>query len=458
VIQALPRDRPVPDFDPMCLRVIPGGRAILRAGLPVLAVVLSSLGGCARPSAARVLVATTWPVHDRRRLASEFESWAAAAHGDLEHRSLRLEWLILEPDDDLVHLAERRDPPDVLLGGAASSFARLARANQLAPIDPAGSILWCINRKASIRLSDGSFRSDRSISAIFGGQSEPNRSHRATADGPRRNAALDDPRRDQILLAAALDQLGHGHWRDGYARLVRAAGSNQLMDMINEDGADDAQRDPGDRTARESRFPRRPVDYVAMLRTARDPDAARGFLRFLTEKQGAVKAQNPEETAAGAEPAFDSLVADLVGATLVDARDELWDAWRSLARAGNPERLVRELTEPPPWPPASVARYLGRAGDKAMSLIETLAGELTPEPPARAWLLRSWLSPPRLVDDELLSELARAADGRLAHEPRFRAWLREEWTAWARQRYRRVARVAAATQAAPRGERSLAAP
>jgi len=75
-----------------------------------------------------------------------------------------------------------------------------------------------------------------------------------------------------------------------------------------------------------------------------------------------------------------------------------------------------------------------------MSLIQTLAAELAPEPAARAWLLRSWLAPPRTVDDKLLGELAHAEQGLLGHEPRFRAWLREEWTAWSRQRYRRVAR------------------
>jgi hypothetical protein len=93
-----------------------------------------------------------------------------------------------------------------------------------------------------------------------------------------------------------------------------------------------------------------------------------------------------------------------------------------------------------------------------MSLVETLAAEVAPQPPARAWLLRSWLSPPRIVDDELLKELARAAQGQLGHEPRFRAWLQEEWTAWARQRYRRVARVADSMPAPRPVARSPAAP
>jgi hypothetical protein len=143
------------------------------------------------------------------------------------------------------------------------------------------------------------------------------------------------------------------------------------------------------------------------------------------------------------DPAVESLAADLLGATLVDAQDELWAAWGALERAGQPERALRWMDEPPPWPPAFVAKLLSRGGENAMSLTETLARELAPEPAARAWLMRSWLSPSRHVDLTLLAELSHAAGGRLGTEPRFRAWLRAEWTAWARQRYRRVARLAA---------------
>ena len=100
------------------------------------------------------------------------------------------------------------------------------------------------------------------------------------------------------------------------------------------------------------------------------------------------------------------------------------------------------MTEPPPWPPASVAKMMTGVGENGMSMVETLAGELATEPSVRAWLVRSWLSPPRLIDDAMREELALAAGGRLCREPRFRDWLRAEWTAWARQRYRRVARLA----------------
>jgi len=417
------------------------------------------MAGCDRPSPGRLFVATSWPVIDRRLLASEFQSWVAASHGNLEHRRIRLEWLILEPRDDLDRVVERRDPPDVLLGGSASSFARLARTDQLAPIDSAGSALWRVDRRVSIRLSDGSSGPGPSHPG-GAGQARRNQSPRRPAGETRRDGAFHDPRQDPISLAIALDQLDHGQWRDGYARLVRAAGSHLPIDPPSAVAGEDSRRGAAALagTSLEPPFPPGRVDYVAIPRTARNQDLARGFLRFLAETQGSVGARRPAETAAGADPDFESMVGDLLGATLVDAQDELSSAWRSLGRAGYPERLLQELTQPPPWPPASVAKYLHRDGERAMSLIETLAAELAPEPPARAWLLRSWLSPPRIVDDKLLNELAGAEHGRLAHEPRFRAWLREEWTAWARQRYRRVARVTSIIPGPISKKRSPAAP
>jgi hypothetical protein len=166
----------------------------------------------------------------------------------------------------------------------------------------------------------------------------------------------------------------------------------------------------------------------------------------LIETGQADRTPNPGVTEPAAGPDSESLVADLLGATLVDAQDELWAAWDALERAGPAALARKRLTEPPAWPPASIEKYLRREGENAMSLIETLAGELSPRPAVRGWLIRSWLSPPRLVDETLLAEMAQAADGRLIHEPRFRAWLRAEWTASARQRYRRVAKLAYTTK------------
>jgi hypothetical protein len=175
-------------------------------------------------------------------------------------------------------------------------------------------------------------------------------------------------------------------------------------------------------------------------------------VRFLTDTWRSLPEHRETGLTAGVGPDTLSLTGDLLGATLVDAQDELWDAWELLARAGSSDQARAGssdqarawLTEPPPWPPASVAKYLRQGGERAMSLMQTLAAEVAPEPAPRAWLVRSWLSPARTVDQTLLAELAQAAGGRLAEEPRFRAWLKEEWTAWSRQRYRRVARVVAA--------------
>jgi hypothetical protein len=75
-------------------------------------------------------------------------------------------------------------------------------------------------------------------------------------------------------------------------------------------------------------------------------------------------------------------------------------------------------------------------------MIDDLAAQLVPDPELRFALVQSWLRPRRLIDDSLLAGLARTSAGRLVQEPRFRAWLRAEWAAWARQRYRRVARMA----------------
>jgi hypothetical protein len=211
--------------------------------------------------------------------------------------------------------------------------------------------------------------------------------------------ALADPRNDPVTLAWAVLQLEPGRWREGYATLVETAALG----------------------------PR--IAWQGGGRTGAGLQYKGGSARPGVGEQG-----------------VDTLIAELLGATLVDAQDELWTAWKAFARAGYPEPARKWLTEPPPWPPASIEKYLRREGENSMALIETLAAELAPTPSVRAWLVRSWLSPARPMDETLLTELALAAKGQLGAEPRLRAWLRAEWTASARQRYRRVARLAAIPQ------------
>jgi hypothetical protein len=186
---------------------------------------------------------------------------------------------------------------------------------------------------------------------------------------------------------------------------------------------------------------------AAIRRGARSGAAARAFLQFLAARpmiQGGAEKS-------GLDPDVSDLLADLLGATLVDSQEELLTAWAALDRggAGKPPQAAAWLTEPPPWPPASVEKLQNRGGDRALAMVHDLAGQIAPDPEIRFWLVQSWLRPHRQIEESVLNELAHSVGGRLVREPRFRAWLREEWTAWARQRYRRVARLAAGTVSTP---------
>ena len=389
-------------------------------------------GGCAPRPSDRLVVATSWPIADRLRLESAFARWAGVS-GTSGPRTLRLEWLVLSEGDDLVQLARRRNPPDVLLGGPATSFDHLARMNQFTPLPLAGSPLWTVARRSWIRLDGPKPRSSGALDS--------------TGRAAVPLIAIDDPRAAPISLAWAKELLSGVHFREGYGRLVEVAGhwrrigrqAGSASAAVDRGEADLAPRalteEPRDGTSRGSSW----IEGAAIPRESSHPDQARQFVQFLAETERTDRSLPRFAKTAESE----GLLADLLGATLVDAQDELWSAWSTLEREGNPQNALRWMTEPPPWPPASVAKMMIGSGERGMSMVETLAGQLATEPPIRAWLVRSWLSPQRLIDDAMLEELAMAVDGQVCREPRFRDWLRAEWTAWARQRYRRVARLAA---------------
>jgi hypothetical protein len=372
------------------------------AGLLALGAALVAATGCGPSAPAGLLVATTWPLDERIRLQSEFQEWVASSRPD----PIRLDWLVLGPGDDLKRVSRRRNAPDVLLGARASALEQLARHERLLPVKSPDSARWCVTRR--------------------------------TAASP---AGLGDPRVDALALEWAMRQLEPGRWPEGYTRLLDVAGHAPRLGW--DPGVERGDRPEG----KFATFVDPPWQAGAgILTTARDPVVAHEFLRFLIETRRADLAPSPGVAGYADASDFESLVADLLGATLVDAQDELWAAWASVERAGSPGPARKWLTEPPHWPPASIEKYLKREGENAMSLIQTLAGELSPRPAVRGWLIRSWLSPARLVDEALLTEMTQAAEGRLIHEPRFRTWLRAEWTASARQRYRRVVKLAATPQ------------
>jgi hypothetical protein len=405
-----------------------------------LALVVVSPIGCDVAAPDRLVIATSWPLDDRRRLEAEFAGWLASSSSPVARGPIRLEWLILEHGDDPARVVDRRNPPDVLLGGPASSFDRLARTGRLSALPLAGSPSWTVSRLSTIRL--------------IGRPSSSSRSWPPT-DRSGSPVAFDDPRNDPISLAWARSLLAGGRFNQGYSRLVSEAGRSRRIGWQAGSAPaavprGEVERAPvlspaaigdNDSSALDPKFGDPPspwVEGVAIPRTDRDPDLARAFLEFLaaTGQTRRVPVRLPTSSDS------DVLLADLLGATLVDAQDELWVAWSALEKAGISETALRWMTEPPPWPPASVSKMLNRQGERAMSLLESLVGQLATDPTVRAWLLRSWLSPPRLIDGALFNELVLAVDGRLCREPRFRDWLRAEWTAWARQRYRRVARLA----------------
>jgi len=400
------------------------GQRVLLAGLMALVCVLTSAPGCGPTGSEGLVVATGWPLQERRRIELEFQHWLKSSSGIRRPRSLEIEWLVLAPGDDLKRVVARRHPPDVLLGGRASTLASLARSQSLDPIQSAESALWSI-----VAAGDTGTAAERL----------PGRLDPIAAQLTPPSFTLNDPRSDPISLARAFGQLDPGRFAEGYSQLARIAGNprrigRQATSVLSETG-------PGEPdSTRKTHDSPESSEGVAILRSARHRDLAQEFLRFLAEtRQIGVHPAEPENRA---DPAVEALVADLLGSTLVDAQDELWAAWAAVERAGYPAMALKWMSETPPWPPASVAKILDQPGEQSMTLIETLAREIAPEPAVRAWLVRSWLAPHRLIDDRFLTELTQAAEGRLCHEPRFRAWLRAEWTAWARQRYRRVLRVA----------------
>jgi hypothetical protein len=423
-----------------------------------LAGALLSAAGCAVRPADRLVVATSWPAADRRRIEAELARWLGSSGGPSGLGSIRLDWLILDPGDDPARVAQRHNPPDVLLGGPAASFDRLARGRGLAPLPLDGAPAWAVARRGSVEIIGGGALRPRPDPPPDG--RAPSHLGGAAPSGPDApGVALDDPRNDPISLAWAKGLLGVGPFRRGYSRLVHEAGHSRRIGRTSGSARAALRRGearsalavvpqppvPDGEAARETGTASAPwIEGVAIPRDCRHPEPARAFLRFLAASGRAGAPQGLIAIPAEA----DALLADLLGATLVDAQDELWAAWSALERSSYPEEALRWMTEPPPWPPASVAALLGRQGERAVALPETLANQLATEPAVRAWLVRSWLAPPRPIDGALLEELAAAAEGRLVREPRVRDWLRAEWTAWARQRYRRVARLAASRRPA----------
>ena len=230
-------------------------------------------------------------------------------------------------------------------------------------------------------------------------------------------------------MTATLDRES---WPKGYAQLVEYAGKAKVgsgpgearawLDRGEVERAIVLDTDPASDGSSSGHITIEWTEVAQVIPTSQHPDAARLFLDFLVERR---RARPLEKTTDDAErrPSSQShvLLADLLGATLVDAQPELRAAWAALERAGRPASALRWIIEPPPWPPKSVESIQLKEPEQAMDLIETLAGEISPEPDLRAAIVRSWLAPPRLIDGAFLDALGQESEGRLLREPRFRA-------------------------------------
>lgn len=419
----------------MTLRILRPAACLGRrpAALPLLclALVVPGCGGDLLGSIGRertLTVATTWPREECLRLEAEFRAWLGPVSDPGKPSLDRVTWIELARLPAPGRPVETLPRADVLLGGLISDFARLSRSGTFLPLDDARAPSFLEIRRQPLDFS------------------EP-------LERPGVTVALDDPRIAPATRAWCLDRLRNGPWPERYADMIRLAGhcpspigwrEGSARAALERHEVAAAILPVSGSSPAESRsgraFPVVMRGGAAILPAPASEPLARAFLRFLSERHGAA----PPAERDIPDPDVDDLVADLLGAVVVDAREELLDAWEALGGvdAAPASPALTWMTEPPPWPPASVEKLLVRGGDRGLMLSHDLAGQLAPDPEVRFWLIQSWLRPSRPVDLALLSELADAAGGRLVREPRFRAWLAGEWTAWARQRYRRVARRA----------------
>ncbi len=343
-------------------------------------VLLAALAGCDANAPPRLVVATSWPVEDRAAVESMILKQSGTAQP--------IEWIGVVPGESLARTIDRRGGVDLLLGASRPELDRLARAGRLDSTGFRDGSSWFSMVRPGSKL--GSF------------------------------GKTTDPRDNPAALAEARAILEADGWPRGYERLVRRF-------IADRRGQSPVETKPTEPLPRES---------IAIIKTGRHLDKAHAWVDILV-KSGIAR-REPDDSRAKART--DALLADLLGAALIDASRELRDAGAALVAFNHPARAEGSIGERPPWPPASVLKL--RDGPSGEVLVETLLEQVAPDRAARDWLRESWSRPRRPIDGAVLEEIARAVDGRLVYEPRFRAWLRGEWTAWTRQLYRRVARLA----------------
>jgi hypothetical protein len=348
------------------------------------------LAGCNAFSDHTVVIATDLPEPECLRLEAAFRDWWLAS--PVSYRPPRITWLRGRPGEEPARLVEQGVGVDLMLGGSPAALQRLAEVGRLEGDDPPWSIVC------------DEITGEADLSPPFG-----------------------DPRQDARTLQVAEALLAETPLPMGYAKLVRVL--NHSM------GKPSLANDPAVLVAKSER-----TECLAVVKSAPHGQLGRQFLNGLSRW----RKRSPATEDFVFDPHAEPLLADLLGATVIDARTELVAALEALDRAKRAE-LETQWLVPPPWPPASIRKLSQK--DPSGALVEELAAQIAPDLDLRIWLLENWSGPERPIDRMRLRSLALAVDGKLIKEPRFRAWLRGEWSSWARQNYRRIVRQLRSTPA-----------
>lgn len=405
-------------------------RRVLKAlsTAPLIALGPAGCSGERADAAGSLRVATPWPRSVRDGLEREFAERLGADQAPVV-------WIAVPEGTRLDRFLRRAARlPDVLLGGLADDYARLAAVGLLEGLsNGVARPYWWEIRQTAVELVKRPERKPR--------------------------MALGDPRVDPFARAWSLNWFDQMRWTFAYAALIgwyggvspaAGWGSSSARAAFDQGRADETVLEDAAAEERGLEFVGGPKILEAAAIRAGSPRAplARDFLKFVVERTRATLGPVVDGDLMAAVDARDLLV-DLLGATLVDAGDELRIASEVVHKTRSGRWAGPLLHQFPPWPPASVGKLLAKSGDAGLELVETLVGQIAPEAGQRLWLTQSWLKPSEPIRRATLEEIARAEGGRLTREPRFRAWLRAEWTQWARQRYRWVARMAASGERPP---------
>ncbi len=398
-----------------------------------------------------LVVATTWPRPICDRLVDQI--WSNAQP---QERMLwpdpPIEWLTISANEDLVRLIKRRPRIDFVFGGPLDAYQRLERNGVLQP--------W--NEQSPIPVHSLMVRQ---LGLATGKPLDPTRIWE-TWDQPQSvgKAVLSDPRTSPLTSSFVNGYLSLNHWNTRWSSLVRVFANARTILWHRGNGpgtsigASTHPRDPSFGIATD--FEQHPslldsqLQFVPLLDDkdrplrwieglARTGRVTRNGLVEATQdllmQRFAIQAQIDPESSTMLD--VNVLIDDLVGATLVDANEELRRTWRRLIAVGRPQDWESWMTGPPPWPPASVLRYRRDSvnGEPNRTLETNLLRLIAPDPSLRHDLERSWQREARPIGRAILNELVQMGGGQMMREPRLRNWLRAEWTAWARQRYRRIA-------------------